>query len=114
MSLRLIFDAALGRAEPALTVPRHLPSPPKGRCVVIGTSAPGVFDANESIAITCDRPSSIERLSGLAPAVTAPSAPCDWRRRRNYAEKQALAESERKHPKRCLLRGALLSVDRAT
>ena len=31
-----MFDAAIAAAQPALCVPRHLPTPPKGRLVVIG------------------------------------------------------------------------------
>ena len=34
--LRALFDAALGAADPALTVPPHLPMPPPGRTVVVG------------------------------------------------------------------------------
>ncbi|CAN7747121.1 glycerate kinase [Variovorax sp. LjRoot130] len=34
--LHAMFDAAIAAAQPALCVPRHLPSPPKGRLVVIG------------------------------------------------------------------------------
>jgi hydroxypyruvate reductase len=34
--LREMFDAAVAAAQPALCVPRHLPSAPKGRLVVIG------------------------------------------------------------------------------
>ena len=34
--LRAMFDAAIDAAQPALCVPRHLPSPPRGRLVVIG------------------------------------------------------------------------------
>jgi glycerate 2-kinase len=34
--LRALFDAALGAADPALTVPPHLPAPPSGRTVVVG------------------------------------------------------------------------------
>ena len=34
--LRSLFDAALGAADPARCVPPHLPSPPRGRTVVVG------------------------------------------------------------------------------
>ena len=34
--LRQMFDAAIASAQPALCLPPHLPSPPKGRTVVIG------------------------------------------------------------------------------
>jgi glycerate 2-kinase len=34
--LRVMFDAAIAAAQPALCVPRHLPAAPKGRLVVIG------------------------------------------------------------------------------
>lgn len=34
--LRAMFDAAIGAAQPALCVPRHLPTAPQGRLVVIG------------------------------------------------------------------------------
>ncbi len=34
--LRELFEAALGAADPKLAVPRHLPTPPKGRTLVIG------------------------------------------------------------------------------
>ena len=34
--LRAMFDAAVAAAQPALCVPPHLPTPPKGRLVVIG------------------------------------------------------------------------------
>lgn len=34
--LRAMFDAAVGAASPALRIPAHLPSPPKGRTIVIG------------------------------------------------------------------------------
>ena len=35
-ALRSLFDAALAAADPALTVPPHLPAPPAGRTVVVG------------------------------------------------------------------------------
>src|SRR5439155_17515129 len=34
--LRRMFDAAIEAAQPALCVPPHLPSAPKGRLIVIG------------------------------------------------------------------------------
>ena len=34
--LRRMFDAAVASAQPSLCIPRHLPSPPRGRLVVIG------------------------------------------------------------------------------
>jgi hydroxypyruvate reductase len=34
--LHRLFEAALGAADPALCVPRHLPTPPKGRTIVVG------------------------------------------------------------------------------
>lgn len=34
--LRRMFDAAVARAQPALCLPPHFPTPPKGRTVVIG------------------------------------------------------------------------------
>ncbi len=35
-TLRALFDAALAAADPRLTLPAHLPAPPKGRTVVLG------------------------------------------------------------------------------
>lgn len=35
-ALRALFDAAVQRAAPGAAVLRHLPSPPAGRCVVVG------------------------------------------------------------------------------
>ena len=34
--LRRMFDAAVAAAQPAVCLPPHLPSPPKGRTIVIG------------------------------------------------------------------------------
>src|SRR5262245_40258869 len=34
--LRRMFDAAIDAAQPARCLPPHLPSPPKGRTIVIG------------------------------------------------------------------------------
>ncbi|HUN48473.1 MAG TPA: DUF4147 domain-containing protein, partial [Stellaceae bacterium] len=35
-ALRRLFDAALAAADPAKAVPPHLPTPPKGRTIVVG------------------------------------------------------------------------------
>jgi len=40
--LRDIFDAAVASADPGVTVLRHLPDKPKGRCVVIGAGKASV------------------------------------------------------------------------
>ncbi len=34
--LRMLFDAAVAAADPAVTVAKHLPAPPKGRTIVVG------------------------------------------------------------------------------
>ena len=34
--LRRMFDAAIASGQPALCIPPHLPSPPKGRVIVLG------------------------------------------------------------------------------
>jgi hydroxypyruvate reductase len=34
--LRSMFDAAIASADPAKVLARHLPEPPKGRCIVVG------------------------------------------------------------------------------
>jgi len=34
--LRAMFDAAVDAASPSLCIPAHLPSPPKGRTIVVG------------------------------------------------------------------------------
>ena len=34
--LRLMFDAAIASAQPALCVPVNLPDPPRGRLIVVG------------------------------------------------------------------------------
>ncbi|HEY0419921.1 MAG TPA: glycerate kinase [Acetobacteraceae bacterium] len=34
--LRRVFDAAVAAADPRVVLARHLPEPPKGRCVVVG------------------------------------------------------------------------------
>ena len=56
--LRGMFDAAVAAADPALVLSRHLPPPPKGRCIVVGAGkaaasmAAAVEDAWPDIALT--------------------------------------------------------------
>ena len=38
--LRQMFDAAIASAQPALCLPPRLPTPSKGRTIVIGAPAP--------------------------------------------------------------------------
>ena len=35
-ALRSVFDAAVAAADPRRVLPRHLPPPPRGRCIVVG------------------------------------------------------------------------------
>lgn len=69
-ALPLIFDSALGRADPALIrSARHLPSPPKGRCVVIGAGKAFALKARDgrwAIAGDCDVIDGVDMLRELA------------------------------------------------
>ena len=57
--LRSLFDAAIAAAQPAHTLAAHLPSPPKGRTVVVGA---GKASAEMARALEAHWPG---RLSGL-------------------------------------------------
>lgn len=59
--LRRMFDAAIAKADPALAVPLHLPTPPRGRTVVVGAGK-----AAASMARAVDRHWPKDKpLSGL-------------------------------------------------
>ena len=61
--LRRLFQAALDAADPALVVPPHLPSPPKGRTIVLGA---GKASAAMAAAVETSWPAArLDDLSGL-------------------------------------------------
>ncbi len=57
--LREMFDAAVGAASPAVCVPPHLPSPPKGRTIVVGA---GKAAAAMAAAVEAHYPGPVEGL----------------------------------------------------
>jgi glycerate 2-kinase len=69
--LRSMFDVAVAAADPALCVPPHLPSPPKGRTVVIGAGK-----ASAVMAQAVERHWSTE-LSGLVITRYDYGKPCE-------------------------------------
>jgi glycerate 2-kinase len=70
--LRDMFDAAVAAASPALRVPRHLPSPPRGRTVVVGA---GKAAAAMAAAIEAHWSGPIE---GLVVTRYGHSVPCRY------------------------------------
>lgn len=68
--LRSLFDAAVASAQPALCLPPHLPAPPKGHTVVVGT---GKASAAMAAALEAHWPGP---LSGLAITRYGHSLPC--------------------------------------
>jgi glycerate 2-kinase len=70
--LREMFDAAVAAALPALCVPRHLPSPPKGRTVVVGA---GKAAAAMAAAVEANWSGPIE---GLVVTRYGHSVPCRY------------------------------------
>ncbi len=68
--LRAMFDAAIASAQPALCIPRHLPSAPKGRLIVIGA---GKASAAMAQAVEAHWPSP---LSGLVVTRYGYAVPC--------------------------------------
>jgi hydroxypyruvate reductase len=68
--LRAMFDAAVAAARPANVVPPHLPSPPKGRLVVLGA---GKASAAMAKAVEDHWPGE---LSGLVVTRHGHAAPC--------------------------------------
>jgi glycerate 2-kinase len=69
--LRSLFDAALAAADPARCVAPHLPSPPKGRTIVVGA---GKAAAKMARAVEDHWPGS---LSGLVVTRYGHGVPCD-------------------------------------
>ena len=69
--LRAMFDAAIAAAQPALCVPRHLPTPPRGRLVVIGA---GKASAAMARALEDHWPRA---LSGLVVTRYGYAVPCE-------------------------------------
>src|SRR3954451_25380154 len=57
--LRAMFDAAVGAASPELRIPAFLPSPPKGRTVVVGA---GKASAAMAKAVQAHWPGPLTRL----------------------------------------------------
>jgi hydroxypyruvate reductase len=57
--LRQMFDAAVAAAQPALCLPAHLPTPPKGRTIVIGA---GKASAAMAQALEAHWPGPLEGL----------------------------------------------------
>jgi glycerate 2-kinase len=69
--LKAMFDAAVGAASPKLRIPAYLPSPPKGRTVVIGA---GKASAAMAKAVEDLWP---EPLSGLVVTRYGHAVPCE-------------------------------------
>ena len=69
--LRTLFDAAVARAQPERCVPPHLPSPPKGRTIVIGA---GKAAANMALAVETHW---LGPLSGLVVTRYGHGMPCE-------------------------------------
>ncbi len=59
-ALRRLFDVAVASADPARVLPRHLPAPPLGRCVVVGAGK-----AAAAMAAAVDAAWSDVDLSGV-------------------------------------------------
>jgi glycerate 2-kinase len=69
--LRTLFDAAVARAQPERCVPPHLPSPPKGRTIVIGA---GKAAASMALAVETHW---LGPLSGLVVTRYGHGMPCE-------------------------------------
>ena len=68
--LKAMFDAAVAAASPLLRVPTHLPSPPKGRTIVVGA---GKASALMAKAVEDNWPGS---LTGLVVTRDGHGVPC--------------------------------------
>ena len=69
--LRAMFDAAVNAASPSLCIPAHLPSPPKGRTIVVGA---GKASALMARAVEENWPGP---LTGLVVTRDRHSVPCN-------------------------------------
>ncbi len=69
--LRRMFDAAIASAQPSLCVPPHLPSPPRGRLIVVGAGK-----ASAAMARTVEENWS-GPLSGLVVTRYGYAVPCE-------------------------------------
>ena len=69
--LRRMFDAAIASAQPALCLPPHLPTPAKGRTIVIGA---GKASAAMAAALEANWPGPLE---GLVVTRYGYAVPCD-------------------------------------
>ncbi|MHA1600862.1 MAG: glycerate kinase type-2 family protein [Alphaproteobacteria bacterium] len=72
--LHHLFTTALGAADPARAVPRHLPDPPVGRCVVVGA---GKAAAAMARAVEANWRGEPDRLSGLVVTRYGHGVPCE-------------------------------------
>lgn len=72
--LHRMFDAAIASAQPALCIPPHLPSPPKGRVIVIGA---GKASAAMAQAVEQSWPGPKADLSGLVVTRYGYQLPCE-------------------------------------
>src|SRR5215469_13712040 len=70
--LRRMFDAAVAAASPMLCVPRNLPTPPKGRTIVVGA---GKAAAAMAAAVESNSPGPI---AGLVVTRYGHSVPCRY------------------------------------
>lgn len=71
--LRRMFDAAIAAAQPARTLARHLPAPPRGRTIVIGA---GKASAAMAAALEAAWPGQLEALQGLVVTRYGYAVPC--------------------------------------
>jgi glycerate 2-kinase len=71
--LRRMFDAAIASAQPALCIPKHLPTPPAGRLIVIGA---GKASAAMAQAVAAHWPGPKSQLSGLVVTRYGYAVPC--------------------------------------
>lgn len=103
--LRRLFDAAIASAQPAVCVPPHLPSPPRGRVIVVGAGKAsaamaraveqhwagplcGLVVTRHGYAVPCDRIEIVEAAHPVPDAVGMHAA------RRMLEQVSALSEDD--------------------